>query len=72
MKGCFVPSGIDGLMGATAIETRAAGVTTKVVAPWIEFKVALMVAVPLPTAVAEPCVPESLLMLAVEGVSEFH
>jgi hypothetical protein len=60
------------LVGFTAIETRAAGVTTNVVEPWIEPRLALITAEPLATLVAEPWLPTLLLMVAIAGVSELH
>src|ERR1700692_2419395 len=67
-----VPRAIEGLAGVTAIETRAAAVTVSVVAPVIVPEVALIVDEPVPAVVARPCVPATLLMLALAGVSELH
>ena len=63
---CCLPAAIDGLAGVTAIETRVAAVTVKLVVPLMESEVALMVAVPAATAVAPPL----LLMVAMEGALE--
>jgi len=50
----FVPTGMLELAGVTAIETRVALVTVSDTVPVTEPEVALMVAVPVPTAVARP------------------
>ena len=49
-----VPNAIDGFAGLTAIDTRTAAVTVRVVLPLTEPEVAEMVAVPVPTPVASP------------------
>jgi hypothetical protein len=52
---CLVtPTGTLGLAGVTDIDDRIAGVTVRVVFPEILPEVAVMVAVPAPTAVARP------------------
>ena len=70
VNACEVPKAIEGLAGAVAIETKAAAVTVSVVVPLIVPDVAVIAAAPVATLVARPCVPRSLLMLAVAGVSE--
>jgi len=69
---CVVPSEIDGLAGVTAIETNAAGVTVNVVLPAIEPEVAMILAEPVPTALANPCELATLLTVATMVVSELH
>ncbi len=49
-----VPATREGFAGVTAIETKVAAVTVRVVVPLIEPEVAVMLAVPAPTAVAKP------------------
>jgi hypothetical protein len=69
---CIVPNAIDGVAGVTAIETNVAAVTVTVVDPLMEPVVAVMVAVPSPTLVANPCVGAVLPMVPTDGVSELH
>ena len=63
-----VPSGTLGLAGVTAIDCRTAAVTVRTVEPVIPPRVALMVEVPVATAVARP----PLEMVATEVVAEAH
>ena len=72
MNCCVVPSEIDGLVGVTAIETNAAAVTVNVVLPAIEPEVAVILAEPVPTALANPCELAALLIVATMVVSELH
>ena len=51
---CFVPVAIEGFAGVTAIDTSVAAVTVKVVDPVMPIETALIVLVPVPTAVANP------------------
>ena len=52
---CWVsPLATDGLAGVTAMDCRAAAVTVMTVEPETPLRVALMVLVPLFTAVARP------------------
>ena len=62
----FVPAGIDGLAGVTAMLTRVALVTVRTVLPLTLPRVALIVLVPGLTAWARPPV----LTVAVAGVAE--
>ncbi len=55
-----------------AIDTSAAAVTVKVVAPEIEPEVAEIVAVPVFTLLARPLVPRVLLMLAIDASEELQ
>src|SRR5437016_7459173 len=50
--------------GVTAIETNAAAVTVNVVLPAIEPDVAVILAKPVPTALANPCELATLLIVA--------
>jgi hypothetical protein len=50
----FVPNTIDGFPGVTAIETRAAGATVRVVDPLTVPELAATVVVPTPVPVARP------------------
>jgi hypothetical protein len=51
---CLVPSGIDGLAGATVMETTVAAVIVRSVEPAIEPEVAVILAEPIAAAVAMP------------------
>ena len=51
---CLFPAAIVGAAGVTAIETSVAGVTVKVVEPFIEPEVAVTVVVPAATLLAKP------------------
>jgi hypothetical protein len=55
-----------------AIDTSAAAVTVSRVDPLMEPEVAVIVAVPSPTLVANPIVAPAVLIVAVVGVSELH
>ena len=59
-----------GLAGVTAIDWSTAGVTVITVEPLMPSIVALIVDVPVPTAVALPCEPAVLEMVATEVVAE--
>ena len=59
-----------GLAGVTAIDSRAAAVTVKVVEPLMPPIAALIFEVPVLTVVARPCEPEELEMVATEVVAE--
>jgi hypothetical protein len=61
-----------GLVGATAMEINTAGVTVTVVEPEILPDVAVITAEPLPTAVAYPLLPATLLMVATLVFEELH
>ena len=69
---CCVPRTIEGAAGVTAIDTRTGTVTVIVVAPTILPAIAVIVAVPVANAVAKPCVPAILLMVATLLLLEFH
>ena len=64
-----VPLAIEGLVGATAIDTSVAGVTVSVSAGLTMLpSVAVMLLVPVPTPVAKP----PAAMVATEGIEEVH
>src|SRR5581483_623071 len=65
---CVVPLAIDGFAGVTAIDCNAAGVTVSTVEPFTAPKVALIVLVPVATAVASPAV----VIVATEVVPDAH
>lgn len=50
----FVPDAIEALAGVTAMDTRAAGMTVRVVEPLTVPELAAMVVVPTPFPVARP------------------
>ena len=61
---CWVlPRGMEAAAGVTAIDTND-GLTVRVVDPEIDPEVALIVVVPLATALARPIDPATLLMVA--------
>ena len=67
------PFAIVGLAGVTAIDTNVTEeVTVRVVDPVILLEVALIVDVPAASAVANPCVPPVLLMVAIVCLLEFQ
>jgi hypothetical protein len=51
---CVSPAGTDAVGGVTEIDVRVAEVTVKVADPLIDPEVAVMVAVPTATVVANP------------------
>lgn len=55
VKGCVVPSGIVGIAGVTAIESRTAGVTVRVVEPEMVPDVAVTLVLPSATLLTSPC-----------------
>jgi hypothetical protein len=65
---CFSPAGTDGDAGVTAIEASTAAVTLSVAEPWMVPNVAVTVAVPFATLVANP----PLLTVAIAGADEVH
>ena len=73
MNCCVVPSGTTGIAGVTAMETRTAGVTVRVVEPVIEPEAALTLVLPNATLLATPCeltvaMPEFVVFQAAEFV----
>ena len=68
---CVVPTAIEELAGVTEIETSEAA-TVSNVDPLMVPAVALIVVVPAARAVATPCVPTVLLMLATVALEELH
>ena len=69
---CCVPTSMVGLAGVTVIEFSEAFVTVRVADPEMLPMVALMVALPGPTAVAMPFVPPVLLTVATVLEDEFQ
>ena len=59
MNCCVRPTASEGVAGVTAIETSAAGVTVSVAVPETDPEVAVIVEVPVATAVAWP--PEAMV-----------
>jgi hypothetical protein len=70
MNCCWVPLAIDGTGGVTAIETRVAAVTVRVVLPLTAPKVAEIREVPAATPVASPNESAAFEIVAVAVVSE--
>ena len=72
MNCCWVPLAIDGTAGVTAIETRVAAVTVRVVLPFTAPSVAEMTELPVATPVASPNESAAFEIVAVAGVAEAH
>lgn len=68
---CNVPSGMDGLVGVTAIEVTVAPVTVKVAFAKTLPEVAVITDVPAASPMARPGAPFTLI-LATEGFPEVH
>ena len=68
----LVPRTIEGLVGVTATETSAAGVTVSVVEPEIFPDLAVIVVVPAAFEVAFPFNPAALLMVATDLTEELQ
>ena len=62
----MLPAGTLGLAGVTDMEDKVAAVTVRVVVPAIPLKVAVMLVVPAPMAVARPV----LLMVATDVLDD--
>jgi hypothetical protein len=69
---CVDPAVIVGDCGEIEIEIRTAGVTVSVADPEMLPEVAVMDAVPAATAVASPCDPETLLIVATVVLEELQ
>lgn len=69
---CFVPSGVEGLRGVTAKDTKAGGPTARVVDPLTEPKEAVIVVVPWAGLVANPWLPAELLTATTPGLEELQ
>ena len=67
-----VPRPMLGLAGRTAIDTSVAAVTVRVVEPEMSPDKAMIVVVPVPTEVALPLLPATLLMVATDGTDELQ
>lgn len=59
---CVVPRGIVGIAGVTAMETRTAGLTVRIVEPVIAPELAVTLLLPRATPAASPC-PLTVAML---------
>jgi hypothetical protein len=69
----FIPRGLLGLTGVTAMDTSVAEVTVRFVVPNIPVEsVALIVVTPTATVVASPLEPVALLIVAIDPVKELH
>ena len=64
------PSGIEGLCGLMAMETRAAALTLSVVVVLIEPELTPIVVVPTPKLVARPTLPAASLIVATVASEE--
>lgn len=69
---CVSPRGSEGLAGVTAMETRVAAVTVSRVDPVLPEKLAEMVVVPRPAAVARPRLPAAFEIEATVSDDEDH
>ena len=67
-----VPAAIDGLAGVNTIDCKVAAVTVRVVEPCTVPEVAVICDDPAATAVASPCVPAVLLIVAKFVFAELH
>ena len=67
-----VPRAMLGFVGVTAMDTRVAGVTVRIVDPETLPNVAVIVDVPAATEVAFPLEPEALLMVATDVTDELQ
>jgi hypothetical protein len=69
---CKVPRGTSGFEGVTVMDRKVAPVTVNVALPTMLPDVAWMVEVPGASAVARPCVPGELLIVATLVETELH
>lgn len=67
-----MPFAADEFTGVTVIELNVAAVTVKLVVPLIVPRVAVIVTAPRSAAVAIPCVPDELLIDAIESFEDDH
>src|SRR5258708_32906349 len=72
VNACVVPSGMEVLTGFTAIESKAAGATVKVVSPLMLPAVAVIVLAPVLTPIASPCDPAPFPILATAPPPHLH
>ena len=70
VNGCVVPIGIVGMAGVTAMETRTAEVTVRVVEPVIDPEVAVTLVFPRATLLTNPALTVAMLLSAVLQVAE--
>jgi len=69
---CFVPSGMEGLPGVTARDTKTGGVTVRMVEPLTDPKEAVITVAPWARLVASPWLPAELLIAATAGFEELQ
>jgi len=69
---CVFPTGMFAVAGVTAIDTNRGEATVRLVEAVREPSAAVITAVPTPVAVATPCVPRELLMVATAGLEELQ
>ena len=70
---CWVfPTGMVAVAGVTAIDTNTSEATARLAEAVCEPSAAVIVAVPTPVAVATPCVPTELLMVATAELEELQ
>ena len=67
---CVVPLAMEGVAGVTAMDTRLAAVTVRMVEPETLPRVALIVVLPALLPVASPSLLRALEMLATAGAEE--
>jgi hypothetical protein len=67
-----LPKAIEEFSGDTAIKTRAAVLTVRVVEPVTDPNVAVIVVGPVPALVASPLLPAELLIVAIAAVFELQ
>ena len=72
MNCCIVPKAIVGVCGLIAIETSAAGFTTRVAVALTAPELMPIVVVPAPKLVANPAVPVVLLIVATVATVELQ
>ena len=63
---------MEGAAGVIAIDINVAFVIVRFAVPTCPRKTAEMVAVPAPSAVARPKLPDALLIVAIDDVDEVH
>ena len=72
MNGSDSPSGIDATVGDTVTVNRTAGSTVIAAVPVTEPSTAMIVASPVPAAVARPCDPEVFETVATDVDEDDH
>ncbi len=69
VKSCVPPSGMVGIAGVIAMDTRVAGVTVTLVTPTIGPILAVMLALPVATLLTSPC-PFTVAMLGMPELQD--